>query len=249
MLGKRDRMSRFQTRGIRKRRRRRAPKRRRRTTLNPRIGGFLGIELKFYDTFLASGVLAENTDASAGEHNPSATISLNTVTQGDGESQRDGRNSIVKSLHIKGIINIPVQVNATALDLAPTIFVAIVHDKQTNGALLNSEDVYINPGGTNILGTSLQRNLQFIKRFRVLKTLTLNPEQQQPVWDGTNIEITGSQTPFEIHIPNMNIKTNYSGTTETIANIVDNGLNLIAWTTSTNYAPTISYNSRVRFVG
>ncbi len=50
---------------------------------NIRTAGFTGIELKFYDTFLIAGSLTSPTDATGGEHNPSATISLNTVTQDD----------------------------------------------------------------------------------------------------------------------------------------------------------------------
>ncbi len=209
----------------------------------------MGIELKFYDTSLISKALVTNSDGTAGEANPSATIALNTIVQGDGGSNRDGRNCIVKALHLKGIINVPAQANVTSLDQSPAIFIAIVLDHQTNGALLASENVYINPGASTITGCSLQRNLDFVKRFKVLKTIKMLIPQMQPSWDGTNIEVTGAMIPFEMHLPSLNIKTNYSATTESIANITDNSLNVIAWTTSTTYAPTLSYNCRVRFVG
>ena len=68
MLGKRQRgMFRIPRRGIRKRARRTTRRRRRkfgRVVSNPRIGGFMGIELKFYDQLLTSSALTAPTDAS-----------------------------------------------------------------------------------------------------------------------------------------------------------------------------------------
>ncbi len=228
---------------IRKSGRLRRPRR-----LNARTGGFLGIELKFYDTSLISSALTGPTDASGGEKNPSATISLNTVVQGDGESQRDGRQITMKSIHLKGIIDVPVQANQTVTDTASDVFIALVQDKQTNGALLNSEDVFTNPGADARTATSPFKNLQFQRRFRILAVKKLRLPQPTVVWDGTNVEQGGYQIPWEIY-KSFSIGVNYSATTETIANITDNGLNVIAYTSNSTAAPTLSYNSRLRFVG
>ena len=120
----------------------------RRRSKNYRIGGFLGIEHKFYDTSLVAAALTAPGDASGGEHNPSATICLNSVVQGNGESQRDGRNIVQKSLFIEGCIEVPAQINQTLLDTACNVMIAIVWDKQTNGALLSSESVFSNLSGS-----------------------------------------------------------------------------------------------------
>ncbi len=225
------------------RRRRRRP----RTSYNPRIGGFLGIELKFYDQSAGENLTAP-TDASGGEENPSATITLNTVIQGDGESNRDGRQIVMKKISVVGCVRQALQTNQTATENAPLVLIALVHDTQTNGALLNSENVFVNPSADAELATKPFRNLQFIKRFRVLKRLQLKLQQPTVVWDGTNIEQGGLFTPFKMHVP-LNIPVNYSGTSETIANTVDNSLHIIAYCNDTSTVPRLLYNSRLRFVG
>ena len=216
---------------------------------NARIGGFLGIEFKFYDTSLANSALTAPTDASGGEHNPSATICLNSVTQGDGESQRDGRNIVMKKLHLSEHIYVAGQANQTATDPAPVVYIALVWDKQTNGALLNSEDVFTNPSGNAFLAANPMRNLQYIKRFKVLKSVTLQLIQPTGTYDGTNIETGGYMIPFRMDLDLPNIEVNYTGTTETIANIVDNSLNIVAYAANISIAPVLYYNCRLRFVG
>ena len=47
---------------------------------------------------------------------------------------------------------------------------ALVLDMQTNGATISSENVYKNVSASGALAASPFRNLQFIKRFKVLKT-------------------------------------------------------------------------------
>ncbi len=222
---------------------------RKRRSRNFRTGGFLGIELKFYDTSLSAAALTAPTDSTGGEHNPSATIALNTVVQGDGESNRDGKNIVMKKLHIQGTIDVPGQINQTIQDTAPIVYIAVVLDKQSNGALFATENVFKNTGANAKLAGAPMRNLQFIKRFQILKSRRIQLPQAVAVYDGTNIEQGGFQVPFEMHIELGGITTDYSNTTETIANITNNSLNIAAFCTSTGYAPTLSYNARLRFVG
>lgn len=226
-----------------------SPRGRSTAALNARTGGFLGIEKKFYDTSLIGAALTAPNGAEGGEHNPSATICLNSVVQGDGETQRDGRQMVMKSITVKGQIVVPAQINQTASEVATSVFIALVQDTQTNGALLNSEDVFSNKAANAQTATSLFRNLQRVKRFKVLKTLLINLQQPATVYDGTNIEQGGYQMPFSMFKALPNVKVNFSGTTETIANIVDNSLSLIAYCSNTATAPTINYNARLRFMG
>ncbi len=216
---------------------------------NNRTGGFMGIELKFYDTSLSASALTAPGDATGGEHDPSATVLLNTVVQGTGEEQRDGKQIVMKSVGIRGHINVPVQANQTATDVAPVVLVALVLDTQTNGATIASENVFKNKSASGSQATNVFRNLQFSKRFRVLKRVLLTLEQPTIVWDGTNLEQGGYNTPFEIFANLKDQLVNYSSTTETVANITDNSLHVIAYCNSNSSAPTISYNARLRFVG
>lgn len=217
---------------------------------NNRTGGFLGIETKFYDTSLDQAALDTNVGGEDGEHDQSATIGPSTITQGDGESQRDGRRCAILSWNVTGMIAVAKQIDQTAPDTGNLIFIALVLDSQTNGALLNSEDVYLNPSGGVSSGCSLLRNLQFTKRFRVLGTRKFHMDTPNFAYDGTNLEQGGHHRAFNIFV---RFKTplicTYSGTTETIANSVDNSLHILAWTTGTGLSPSMSYNSRVRFRG
>jgi hypothetical protein len=216
---------------------------------NARTGGFLGIEKKFYDVSLGAAVLTAPLDASGGEHNPSATLTLNTVAQGDGESNRDGRQISMDSIYVKGNIFIDLTANQTASVQAGIVFVALVLDTQTNGAALNSEDVFKNQSGSSRLAASPLRNLQFTSRFKVLEQFQATLKDPQSVYDGTNIERDGFDVPFTFYKKLAGLKVTYSGTTAAISNIIDNSLHIIAYTTSTDLTPLLYYQARLRFRG
>ncbi len=147
---------------------------------NWRTGGFLGQELKFYDTKLVDGALTAPSDASGGEHDPSATIVLNSVVQGDGEQQRDGRKMTMKSLYINGLVIVAAQAGQTAGENGSTCFIAVVIDTQTNGATIISEQVYKNVMANARGAAAPMRNLEFSTRYRILgtKVLSLNNPNQ-----------------------------------------------------------------------
>ncbi len=216
--------------------------------MRPRTGGFTGIERKFYDSMLQGASLTAPTDASGGEHNPSATIGLNTMTQGDGEEQRDGRKATIQGVFVKGVITCANQINATAGDAATKVYIALVMDTQTNGALLNSEDVFKNKGAAIATAASPMRNMQFTQRFRILDTFECVMQNPNMAYDGTNVETQGLNEPFQLS-SNLEFSTQYSGTTEDIANITDNSVSIIAYCSNLDLVPKISYNARVRFVG
>jgi len=216
---------------------------------NLRIGGFLGIELKYVDYALVNSALAAPTDASSGEKDPATALALNAIQQGDGEQQRDGKQVAVKSCYVTGVIDCPALVNQTTGKNVPTIYVALVLDKQTNAAQADSELVFTNPGASAILAASPLRNMQYTSRFEVLDSVCLEIEQPQVAYDGTNLETAGSRTPFKLSWTG-DLMTQFIGTGATIASIQDNSLHVIAYAgPDLTAAPVISYNSRVRFVG
>ncbi len=229
--------------------RRRRRRRRRRKTRNPRSGGFLGTELKFYDQKLLATALTSPTDGSGGEHDPSATVLLNTVTQGDGESQRDGRAMVMKSIFVTGVITAAVNIDETINKQQCNVVVYLVLDTQTNGATISSEQVFVNPGANALLATSPLRNLQFTQRFRILDKVHIVLPPQPSQYDGTNLEMGGIMFPFKLSANLNNMKVLFSNTTETVANITDNSLHIIAFANDLDVVPKIAYNSRLRFVG
>lgn len=259
---------RFQGTGMKRQRRFKAPRQRkrfrtrgtftaprRRRAANLRIAGFLGIENKFFDTAATSLALVSPVDAAGGEVNPelpNTAVTFNSPAQGEGEQDRDGRQITMNSLTIRGILDIGTQANVTATDTVPSVLIALILDTQTNAVKLNSEDVYKNTGSTAPLAASVLRNLQNSKRFRVLRKIMIQPATApQVTYDGTNIEVTGVHTPWEMHIDLKSMKTNFKsgGTTADVANIMDNSIQLVAFCTSTSYIPKLSYNARLRFMG
>ncbi len=219
---------------------------------NPRIGGFLGIENKFFDSSLSPAALTAPTDASGGEHDPSATVLFNSVATGDGQSQKDGRQITMRNLTIQGQIAVSAQTGQSASDSGTLFYIAVVLDKQTNGATINSEDVYVNPSG--VLGTASDpfRNLANIKRFRVLATRKLNISNLNMTNDtgstGGVIQ-SGVARRFKIFVNLRGMVTTYTGTDGTVSTIRDNSLHLIAYASSVSAAPTIQYQARLRYSG
>lgn len=216
---------------------------------NMRIGGFLGIELKYLNYARTALALTAPTDASGGEIDPATALALNAIAQGDGEQQRDGKQVNIKSCYITGVVDVPATVNQTTAKSIPTVFVALVLDKQTNGAQLSSELVFENPSGAATTAANPLRNMQYTSRFDVLDSVCVELEQPQVAYDGTNLETAGSRAPFKLSWTG-DLMTQFTGTSATVSVIQDNSLHLIAFAgPDISAAPVISYNSRVRFVG
>lgn len=213
---------------------------------NVRTGGFVGMERKFYDTARAAVALTAPADASGGEVDPGTVNCISAPAQGDGESNRDGRKIHIKSVHIKG--NVFVNTVPTATDTPGKVFVAIVQDTQTNGAQLNSEDVYTNPSASTNLATMPFRNLQYSSRFKVLATKVVTADITTAAYNGTSLVGFPTHKTFEIY-KNVDIPVTFSNTTAGVANVTDNSLHVIAYCQDTTSTPYIQYNARIRFVG
>lgn len=244
--------------GLRKRRRRgygvqalsvyRPPAQRARYRSNPRTGGFLGVERKFVDADKSGIAFTNNTWAGA-NLDPATNNQLNPVAQGDGESERDGRNYNMLSIHIKGYVHVDAA-EASVATFPDTMFrIALVLDTQTNGAQLDPTNVFT---GTNAIVAF--RNLQYIKRFKVLKDIMLCKNAMQTNEGGTNSFAHGTwRIPFEIHHEfKTPVQVNTTGTAATVSVVTDNSLHLIGTALQDGIITAntkIYYNSRLRFVG
>lgn len=211
--------------------------------LNVRIGGFLGIEKKFVDYEYDAAVV--QTVASS-EADPATALCLNVTAQGDGPSEHDGRSQRALSVEIKG------QVTWSATDAATPsepgyVRILVVHDRQTNGAQFNAEDVLDDPTDAD-LDTLAMRNVEFEKRFRILKDIIVKkPNNGSFVWDGTSAPSEAAYAPFKIFCKLNGMVTNYTSTTAAIANIKDNSIHVMA--IGEGGAAVLRYISRVRFYG
>jgi len=218
-----------------------------------------GIETKYYDASISAVAIpappASSTWSGLDTVNPTTLLCLNSMSQGTGPSNREGRMITMQSLQISGIVNIPAQADQTAADTIPVIKIWIVLDKQTNGGDattgITSENVYTNPTATIIGGLAPLRNMLFSKRYKVLKEILVEPKTLPMVNDLTNIEQEGVATSFDCFINLKGRKVEYKSDAapSTVADIVNNGLFVMAATSNAATAPTLTYNSRLRYRG
>lgn len=211
-----------------------------------------GVETKFLDSNLNSTALASQTSWAGCELNPATQLCFNSMVQGTSASQREGRKITNVSLEIVGTILQNAQAGQTAMDIAPTIMLALVLDTQTNGGTatgLDAENVYTNPSAVAVCNAAPLRNMNYSKRYRVLRTWTKNLTQLPAAVEGAgDIEQAGNTTPFKMFVK-LGFVTEFLGNAGTVADISTNGLFLIGTTTHTSTAPTITYNARLRFRG
>ena len=225
---------------------------RRRALLNARTGGFMGIEKKFLDCSLSDSAVSAPSDATAGEHGPTTgcTGCITAPAQGDSEQNRDGRKISVDSIYLTGLCAYALQQDQSDVLPAPTVFIALVMDTQTNAATIVSENVFTNPSTSADTNGYPLRNLSNSTRFRVLDSVTITPVMMTAMQDGTN-----SSAQVVIPIPfklSSNIKFQVSfntGTTANVSTVVDNSIHVISYAIGTSFAPKISYLSRMRFYG
>lgn len=205
-----------------------------------RTGGFLGIEFKFIDIAYSAAITED--DQTLGM---TASYALNQCQQGTGESNRDGNKIVVTGIGMTGHVQYTPDVAGGAG--APFIVkLALVQDKQTNGAVLDPDNVY-RASGTASQSPYTYRNLEYSKRFKVLwhKLIVVRPT--------CNIAAT---TPAICRVPfsfykQMKMPTEFHGNAGTIADITDNSLQFMISAGDIEGAgtATLSYVSRVRFVG
>ncbi len=222
---------------------------RRRIALNPRTGGFLGIEKKFLDlefddTMVVTMAGSESDPPGTGAQ--TAPGGLSCIAQGDGESQRDGRQAVLKDILIRGVLR---RVGGSDKGVPSFVRLILLQDTQTNGAQFNAEDVYVDPSNAD-LDALTYRNLQFASRFKILHDQVYSLPVTASAGNGTANDNADTLRNFTIS-KKLQIKVNYSGTTAVIANTTDNSLHLMAIAGPGALAGAVSlfYTSRLRFVG
>jgi hypothetical protein len=220
-----------------------------------RTGGFLGLELKFLDCAWNGVTINASTDGSGCEMPPDTgcTGCISVPPQGDGESSRDGKSYVIKSVWVSGTIHYTEDTGVSGFEEQTGVFFALVQDTQSNGATIASEDVYINPGTTGItMCPQPLRNLQNSKRFRILDSQYVPPPGVIGAGnDGATTFVVGpTYTPTVTLNWKGNIKVNCTtGTTANISTVSDNSIHVVAYTGTVNYTPVFYGKSRLRFMG
>lgn len=214
-----------------------------------RIGGPFGLELK-RATFSASDLaLIASGAAASSEMDPAATSTIFAPTKGDGLSNRDGDRVIIKSIEFHGCIQ-EVKLQDQA-DPPPHVgvTVAIVQDRQTNGAQLNSEDVFDNPGATADLNMSLIRDQGRISRYKILKKWVIECPLRTGTTDGANTAAYAEQFTHFDWYKKVNIPVSFIGDLGTIADCQTNSLHVLAFATDVTTNPVLHYNGVITFLG
>lgn len=217
--------------------------------LNKRTGGFMGLELKFFDTLAVSRNVASATNLTGGEVTPSIPFCLNAMIPGDGESERLGRHIVMRSIKVKGRIQDPVAEGLGLPPATPHCNVYLILDKQTNGAVFNSEDVFTNIGNVNATINSIFLNMENTDRFQVLDSAHMKLDPMVMV-DDTSVpqEFSRAQATASFSLSYRwpkGKKVLFKGTGGTIVNIQDYSLHIVAFSTSGNL--NIDYGSRLRY--
>jgi len=225
----------------------------RRRASNVRSGGYLGVESKFLDCAWNVVTMSASTDGSGGELAPSTgcTGALSVPGQGDGESQRDGRQYCITNVYLSGVVNTTANANASDPIEGLGYYFALVLDTQANGATIVSENVFTNPSNNaNAMLPQPLRNLQYSKRFRILDRVYVPAGGLVSMTDGANTSsINVQDAPTFTLSWRGKILCDTSGTTADVAGATDNAIHLIGFAGSTTYTPTVIAKSRVRFVG
>ncbi len=184
-------------------------------------------ELKFLDTTEASF-----TPATTG--NVSATVVQARL--GTGSSQRIGRQIAVRSIHVKLMCVLPT--TTAGANASDSMSVWVVLDKQCNGATFTFANLF----GSDILD---HRNLDNVRRFKVLKKVSFNIAGAGFAGDGTTNDVGNRVKYFEIHLSNVYIPIDFDADAGTIADMTSNNIAVV--TVSQLGVATMAFITRIRY--
>jgi len=191
-------------------------------------------ELKFFDTALtipSTALLVAATTAATG------LVAL--IPQGDGESNRDGRQCVVKRISIKGVLTLTPGAETI---VSPIAHMYLVLDKQANGVAAIATDIF----DSNIPGSAFMK-LENSKRFKILKSWqhSLMPTAGvSGAWCGQRRLIKWSK--------GCNIPLDFGGTTGAISEMRSNNLLLVVGYDNvggTSHTISLAGQCRLRFTG
>ncbi len=206
-------------------------------------------EVKFLDKGIVQHVIVSSASMAGGEIPPSS-VGWTTPAQGDTNSSRDGRVFSIHSMHFQGIVQSVAQLNQTIPEDGTTIYLAMVLDKRTNGAEFISEELFSNPSADALTCSTPVRNLGFLSKFQILKTVKFDIDVPTMVWDGTNMEQPGLKRMFSMyHTFNPPLKVETNATGDAITAIEDNSVHLVGFCSDLDLVMTVSCNGRCRFSG
>lgn len=225
---------------------------------NQVTGGFLGMEVKYFDQARSAIQLPAPTtpdDTMIMNPNiPSSLNCLNSPSQGDGPSNRDGRKIRVRSIYIKGTVYRTQYEDQSGPGTGIQAYLACVLDRQCNGAAITVAQVFSNPSGAAVNNHALLRNLEYSDRYRILRDQLFNFDiKAQSGYALDKLSWPGQIRHFEWYIPcNILCEFNQTApTASTVSSLVNNSISVVGAATNAT-APDacgLTYNCRIRFTG
>jgi len=218
--------------------------------------GVLGMEVKFQDTGFVGAIVSSST-ATGGQCTPSATVMLCCPLIGSSPSNRDGHKIKTKEITIRGQIFSAGYTKAGATPGKSCSVVGyLIRDSQCNGVLANSSLMFDNTSGSADMTTLSFRDMSTTKRFKILKKQLFEFPSTPFSNNGTNpptiLYVEGFHMEFEWRITLNDIvefDASAAGDANDVAKITSINYIPVFFTNNSDYAPSVQYASRVRFIG
>lgn len=226
----------------------------RRALMNPRAGGLIGLEHKYYDNHINRGNPFSPAAAFTWYHIPAndngvtQRIVHNEVPQGDGPSDRDGRRIAISRIDVRLRWFVNASATSPFLDQALVRVIMFV-DKQTNGAVCADSEPLQSFPAPDVTGIEQFYDLsQVPSRFTILADKTYRLQDPATVYTGVASAIGLRTGVMRLsHAFRTALQTNFIGTTASVNNIQDTSIHVIVCTNFTDLS--IVSDSRIRFRG
>lgn len=196
-------------------------------------------ELKYWDDSPAATNVADT-----GTVMPSTVLD---IAQGTASTERIGRLVAIRSIHLRGHIQMNQDSSTTAnhVNVSEYVRVIVAVDHQCNGAVIPAFNYLVQ--GATVRGF---RNLDYTKRFTVLKD-ELIPVSTVPLQvSGTTQQNTGARIPFVMNIK-CDIPITFTGSTGVVAQRPQNNIVIAACGSFPSSVDAdrlqLQYVSRVRY--
>lgn len=221
----------------------RSSNKRNRYLMNPRTGGFTGLERKFLDTHRTASVMSTTWAAVA--PTSGSINSLSAVAQGNGPSEHIGRTYKIHNIMGKFFFQMVFQ-QGIAAPVGDTFYrLLVVLDTQTNSTAITAADVMLRTTSQGILAW---RNLEMSDRFEVLYdtgvTKLLPPSMSEGGVDLFASAHTTQSRHFH-HTFRKPIIARANGDTANVTSITDN--HIMAIGISTLSTITCRFETRMRY--
>lgn len=180
-------------------------------SFKPKVFQSTGEEVKYNDTTLAATAI---TAAGIILHS-----TVNAPQQGTEVYQRVGRKISIRSIHMRGTINVPQQTDLALM--CTNVRIIVYHDKQCNNATATVGNILQNADNNSF------RNIDTTRRFKILYDKNYSFNKNIAVLAGPVYSSPESQYNFEDLNKKVNIPIHFQGNAGTVADIASDNIGIL----------------------